>query len=221
MAGGTGPADLDQLLKTLKRQYGETVSVDHLGAVRRELLAPVRDAHDREVDRLAVELAAVAQVIARARDEIAQLRPDDLKTAHIAPASDELDAVVKATEEATETILDAAETLDALADDLPGVSADKLRDETMRIFQACSFQDLTGQRITKVVGALKELEVRIEEISTAFGDGGEDAAAKTKKRKPSAKKPAKGDPDEADLLNGPQLPDKAKTQADIDALFDD
>src|SRR5580658_6034327 len=47
------------------------------------------------------ELEQLAQTIRSARDEIAAIQPGDISTDHIPRATDELDAVVCATEEAT------------------------------------------------------------------------------------------------------------------------
>ncbi len=88
----------------------------------------------------------------------------------------------------------------------------KLSEQTTQIYEACNFQDITGQRITKVVRALKHIEERIDALVEAFGPEIKGTASVAS---------AGGQPlTEEDLLNGPQLPDKAHDQAAIDALFD-
>jgi len=155
-------------------------------------------------------LAKLAKIIESARRDIAALRPDEIRQKHLPSATDELDAIVAATAAATSDILDAAEKISAMAE---AVGSAKLTDEVMRIFEACSFQDITGQRITKIVRTLKEIESKVAEMVRAFGSL-EAAASGTETA-------ASGDGrtgDEA-LLNGPQLPTNAHTQADIDAIF--
>ena len=100
------------------------------------------------------------------------------------------------------------ETLDAVAAGISGESAVKLQDATTRIYEACSFQDITGQRITKVVSTLKAIETKVAQIVATFGPsvGAEIAAANS------------AEP-EAALLNGPQLPTAAMDQSDIDKLL--
>lgn len=153
-------------------------------------------------------LAKLAKIIETARRDIAALRPDEIRQKHLPSATDELDAIVAATAVATGDILDAAEKISAIAD---AVGSSKLTDEVMRIFEACSFQDITGQRITKIVRTLKEIESKVGDLVRAFGSleavAGNEAAADT------------GPVGEAALLNGPQLPANAHTQADIDAIF--
>ena len=157
---------------------------------------------------LLAEVEALGRTIARAKAEIAALRVDDITEAHIPFATDELDAIVEHTATATNAILNSCETLDAVAGSLTGESATKLQDATTRIYEACSFQDITGQRITKVVGTLKTIEAKVAQIVAAFGSGAENLETGIL-----------ANPDEAALLNGPQHPTVAMDQSDIDRLL--
>ncbi|MBI3451780.1 MAG: protein phosphatase CheZ [Rhodospirillales bacterium] len=162
------------------------------------------------------ELAGLAQFIRAAKNEIAALRPDEIREKHLPNATDELDAIVGATEEATNIILDSVERIEGVANTLDAENKQKLGDNVTRIYEACNFQDITGQRITKVVKTLKQIETKVSALVNAFGDEatrGKAAAATAA----AAAAPAK--PADADLLNGPQLPANASSQADIDALF--
>ncbi len=150
------------------------------------------------------ELESLAACIEAARRDIAALRPDEIRKKHLPAATDELDAIVAATADATGSILDCAEKLTALAQTLQPAVADQITEPVTRIFEACTFQDITGQRITKVVKTLK-----VSEIVGAFEKRGGSG-----KRRRSAKR--RGD---AALLNGPQLPGKGASQAEIDAFF--
>ena len=138
--------------------------------------------------------------------EIAALRVDDITASHIPLATDELDAIVSHTAAATDAILEVCETLDKVADGLTGMPAEQLRNATTRIYEACGFQDITGQRITKVVTALKMIEAKIANIVATFSDQRQSAVI------PQAQGPTK-------LLNGPQLPAVAMDQSDIDKLM--
>jgi chemotaxis protein CheZ len=157
--------------------------------------------------RLVREMESLALVILTAKREIAALRPDEIREKHLPEATDELDAIVGATAEATGSILDAAEHLGAIADRVGGADGAAITDQITRIFEASTFQDITGQRITKVVKTLKVIEARVANLVSAFGtlQSSEAAPAPT---------------GEAALLNGPQLPADARSQADIDAIFD-
>jgi chemotaxis protein CheZ len=153
------------------------------------------------------EVEELAATMARARDEISSLRADDINMSHIPSATDELDAIVAHTATATDSILECCERLDTVAAEVSSEQAQVLRDVTTHIYEACSFQDITGQRITKVVATLKTIEAKVAHILDVFA--GHTTAA-------DAAAPATG-PDS--LLNGPQLPSLAMGQSDIDALL--
>jgi chemotaxis protein CheZ len=158
------------------------------------------------------EVEMLADYIKTVRRDIAGLRPDDISVRHIPMATDELDAVVTATADATGTILGAMEAVERLAGGLPAEVAAPLGDIVVKVYEACSFQDITGQRITKVVRALRHIESKIDALLAVFGA---DLAIA-----PASHSSAETASDmEANLLNGPQLPQAANSQADIDALL--
>ena len=108
------------------------------------------------------ELARLLQRIEGVRRDIAALRPADVQRVHLPAATDELDAIIVATEGATQTILDAAEKISA-AVPASGDVGSKVNEQVMRIFEACTFQDITGQRVTKVIRTMKEVEQVVSE----------------------------------------------------------
>jgi chemotaxis protein CheZ len=157
------------------------------------------------------EVQALADYIQTVRREIAGLRPSEISVQHIPMATDELDAVVTATADATGIILGAMEEVERLAAELPAETTAPLGAIVVKVYEACSFQDITGQRITKVVKALRHIESKIDALLTVFGaDHPSDTAL--------APDTAAADA-QASLLNGPQLPEAANSQADIDALM--
>lgn len=162
--------------------------------------------------RLSDELAALSGYIQRARDEISALRPGDIESEHIPRATDELDAIIAATEEATGTILDCAEQLEALGGRLDHDPAKEIEATVTRIYEACNFQDITGQRINKVIKTLRHIEDRVNAMLAVLG--GEPGES------PMVREPM-NETDESALLNGPQMPEDAISQDDIDALLAD
>jgi chemotaxis protein CheZ len=157
---------------------------------------------------LLAEVEELAQTVANARAEIAKLRADDITDDHIPSATDELDAIVAHTAVATDIILECCEKLDMLGPTLSGEAGQVVQDVTTKVYEACSFQDITGQRITKVVSTLKAIETKVAHIVEVFR---RDAFA--------AAVPDETVPVEVSLLNGPQLPASAMGQSDIDALL--
>ncbi len=163
---------------------------------------------------LFAELGKLAAYIQDAKKEIAALRPHEVKEDFLPQASDELDAIVGATADATNAIMDATEIIEDVMAGLKGEPADQLMVATTAIYEACTFQDITGQRISRVVGTLQDIESKVDGLLSAFDAG----PVKLKKSK-AKKKPGKSEITDADLLNGPQNADKASSQADIDALL--
>jgi chemotaxis protein CheZ len=174
--------------------------------------------------KLLTEFRALETAIAETKQEIAALRalgepPDSLTT-----ATNELDAVVQATESATESILAASERIDELvvrlrnqaADAEERAGIDEIGEQVTRIFESCNFQDITGQRITKVVNAMKFIEDRVERMIEILG--GSQAFAGLVPDAPPP--PSHAAEDEAELLSGPQLDQHKISQDAIDAFFD-
>jgi len=211
MSGKGVDRDLELRLEVIRREHGDTVHIDQIGEVVRSLLDSIAGDISAGDLRLYREVESLAQYIHAAREEIAALRPGDIKHRFIASATDELDAIVGATEAATNEIMDAAESLESVTASLDSEASEKLADITTRIYEACTFQDITGQRITKVVKALKDIEDRVEGLVKMFGAEYEKEGA--------AKDKPETQPSDQDLLNGPQLPAAAANQADIDALL--
>ena len=155
------------------------------------------------------EIAGLARIIEQAKSEIADVSIGEIRGSHIPSAAGELDAIVEHTAVATQSILEGCEMLDGLAGSLDAKQAAVVQNVTTRIYEACSFQDITGQRITKVVKALKAIEAKVAMLSGA----GHPAVAEMP-RVQIAIGPAS-------LLNGPMLPHEAMGQAAIDALLAD
>jgi chemotaxis protein CheZ len=199
-----------QALHTLLRPHA---AVQHNSESYRAQLA--------EMKKLKDELDLIYDAINRTKQEIATLHVTGFKGQEMARVSRELGAVVGGTEKATQQILQAAEYIVETANNLSvavkmgqeaGIAQD-IQDRVIQIFEACNFQDLTGQRIAKVMATLQFIEqhiIRMMEIwggIEAFKDFND--AAKTARDS------------EIKLVNGPRLDDDAghASQQDIDALF--
>lgn len=153
------------------------------------------------------EFRVIAGFISKARDEIAALRPNDISRERIPTAGAELEAIVRDTETATHQIMNAAESLLASeAADLESYKAE-VEARVMEIFEACGFQDITGQRVTKVVNVLKQIEGRISRLATELGVQDDHEIDEAPKKDP--------------LLNGPAVDGPETNQDDIDAMFAD
>ncbi len=157
------------------------------------------------------ELEELAGYIKNAKQEIAAIKPKDISASHIPHATNELDAVVGATEDATNKIMDVCDTISAIAGNSSPETNEQLVACTTRIYEACNFQDITGQRITKVVQTLKYIDGKIEALLKALGE-------EIHRSDNGSGKPER-EITEKDLLNGPQLPQNAMDQDTIDKLL--
>ena len=202
----TPNAALAQRLAAIRQRYAGS-DPDMVADVVRAILATMSGDLTAKETSLLSEVESLGQTIAAAKAEIAALRMDDITVSDIPFATDELDAIIAHTASATHAILETCETLDAVAAHLDGKPAAQLQDATTRIYEACSFQDITGQRITKVVNTLKVIEAKVGQLVQTFGDPGSETAV------------AHAAHGEAVLLNGPQLPTMAMDQSDIDKLL--
>jgi chemotaxis protein CheZ len=132
-------------------------------------------------------------------------------------AAGELGAAVGGMETATQKILASAEVIDdcaralaaALNNDYHHGLAQDLQDHVVRIYEACNFQDLAGQRIGKVIAMLVMIEERLMAMIQHHSGANEQSAKATK---PSSA---------GDLINGPRLDGAAghASQHDIDVMF--
>lgn len=215
MSAGPQNAELDARLAELSRQHKGIDSKDLMDVVQAILTTMEGDFTSVNV-RFYSEIEALSSYISQAKAEIASLRPDEITDEHLPAATDELQAVVGATEQATNQIFEAVEAIEELASGLDEATAGKITEAVTNVYEACSFQDITGQRITKVVNALQHIEAKVEAMLEAFGSELTGAAQEKTRRNLTNKGPER--PDEH-LMNGPQMPESANSQDDIDALL--
>jgi chemotaxis regulatin CheY-phosphate phosphatase CheZ len=206
-----GRAFLDEFARRLRAAETDRV----LNAIER-LSSAQQHIPSSHLDVLRRELETMAASIAQTRREIAAIKPETSGNNRIIQATEELDFVVRSTERATAEILTAAEGIQTIASDLRGKGADgaacdELENHATNLMVACSFQDLTGQRMTKVVNALRYLEQRVNTMIEIWGITPEDAA--------KAPKPAADTRPDAHLLNGPAREGEGVAQDDVDRLL--
>ena len=200
---------------------GSGVSISRGVADAQALLETYR-AQIEQCEKLKVELDLIHDAINRTKREIAVLHGKSFDGNEMAKVTGELGAVVGGTEQATQQILEAAESIDQAASALAKVTSpdqqrilsEEIQERVISIFEACNFQDLTGQRISKVMATMKFIENHITIMMDIWG--GVDAI---KAHAPPVIDDREGD---AKLLNGPRLEGDAghASQNDIDALFE-
>lgn len=209
---------ITEQLQALQKAEG-SIDPDQLIAIVESVIDSIEGDLTAVGLKVYADIEALARYIDTARSEIAELRPDDINSEHLPAATDELTAIVGSTEQATHTIFEAVEKIESLTAKMDPAVAEQVSGAITSVYEACGFQDITGQRITKVVTALQKVESKVEALLNAFGDDiKRDAAPRAPEKKTKSPSGAAARPDE-DLLNGPQLPENAISQDDIDALF--
>ena len=167
-------------------------------------------------DRLKYEIRNLSQYIERFRQEIARLNKGD-PDSNFKNMSDHLDAIIQHTDSATHAILQNLEEIsdlvcqiqDKVEDPDTNALCDQAMEKTTNAMESCTFQDITGQRVTKIIRSMQFVEERVVAMVELMG-------------RDSVEKEASGLAPEAEkdpLLNGPQLPGNAISQDDIDKLF--
>lgn len=195
------------LVDHLRETSDKRIEIADIASITEVLIATM-EAYFRSIDtKIYTEFRDLSDYIDNARTEIASLVPTDIKSSRLPRAGLELDAIVKSTEEATNGIMEAAEAIMALpTDDMEAYKA-AIEAECMRIFEQCSFQDITGQRISKVVETLQHIEGRIDALRDIWG------VDRNKVEDDTASE------DGSHLLRGPALEGEGINQTEVDALL--
>lgn len=202
-----GRAFLDEYAK--RNKVADTTQI--LNALS-ALEAAMANKPSGDTDRLRYDILEMANAIAKTKAEIASIKPDD-ESGRIGDATEELGAIVHSTEHATSEILSAAEHIQEVAWTLREENATEtlcsiLDQRATDIYTACSFQDITGQRTSKVINVLQFLEDRINAMMNIWDVQAIDAPQTTQ--------------DEEDaLLNGPARLGEGLEQSDVDSMMRD
>jgi len=220
MSSGLLPDHIEPLVDRLRSGDHLPIALPDVAAVT-EVLMRSLESYFKSIDlTLYKECQDLADYIEDARSEISSLSPDGADSAGIPRAGQELDAIVEATESATDTIMQAAEDIMSCDHDDFDNYKEHVNTELMKIFEACSFQDITGQRISKVVKTLNHVEDRVSKLIAILGITNNDGTPKD--AKPILDPDASPDaPSDEDLLNGPALAGEGIDQGEIDSLMSD
>ena len=182
---------------------------DQVVSIVNSVLHKIQEPQSVSKDIICNELLSLKNIIEDLRKQLNAAQADTIGQTDIPNAKDELDAVVGATEKATTTIMDSCEKILAqMAHENQGL-IQKTEAEIVKIYEACTFQDITGQRITKVIKTLKKIDEQVSSLLEALDN----------------KLISLGLPGNVEtttpvsLLNGPALPQEAISQDEIDRIL--
>jgi chemotaxis protein CheZ len=219
--------EMQQRLDTLAQDMGE---IKELVRPSQEIARDVVDSYRREiieVFKLKTEMTAISTSIEETRRQLASMHANTPRAINLDRMTGELGAVVGDTANATNDILASAEgiqeVVSALKVELTSSNCkahlDQVQDLTQKIFESCNFQDLTGQRITRIVETLAFIESRVDRMMEIWG--GLETIDKLIAEETAAMHAERETEGAFVLVNGPKIADDEGhvDQSDIDALF--
>ncbi len=197
-------AALFNKLKELQNKNGGILDVNHIDTIIEEFLGIIKPFTTEDYQKeiyYQIEMILV-QFLALKR-ELSSISTDILEDNFVPNITMDLRSVVIQTERSVTGILDIA---DEITHFCQKVENSEVREELIikstRILELCNFQDLTGQRIQKIIHHLGEAEPIIYKILHILHPEVVLSVEKTHT-----------------LVNGPQNEENAPSQSDIDALF--
>jgi chemotaxis protein CheZ len=213
-------------------QFGNAQLLDRLEAIEKKLDEKITITGERaaeegasvhpQVERFRIDIIDMAESIMRTKHEIAQIKMTEGENSRFDEASNELDAIVTQTEEATSSLLEAAEKIQEVVWTMREEGAtethfDIIDDKVTEIYTACSFQDLTGQRISKVINVMRYLERRIDVMMSIWNIDKSSLMSSLNADQTLSDENEDQRPDRH-LLNGPALKGEGIDQDAIDAM---
>ncbi len=214
MQSTLGRTLLTSMIKT--REKKGDITLEDVGGIFMKMAGSLNPNNSVADNFVHQEIAKLAKYIVDAKSEIFAIQTNAKAEDAINDASLHLEEVVKATEEATNKIMDAADVVQNAAGGIGGDKEQKIMDATTIIYDSCTFQDITGQRIRKVITLLGNIEDRVDKLNNLFGAEDADPAPQVVVADPKNIVLPK---DDKDLLNGPQLTGQGTSQDEIDRLL--
>lgn len=206
------PERIAEIAEHLKKGRSGDVALTDVMALAELMVGSMQDFFHSLDHSVYSELREIATYISRTKDEIRNLRANDIKDNHIPVAGLELDAIVRSTEAATNTIMEQAELIMSADSSDAEAYGTTVNDAVMQIFEACSFQDLTGQRISKIVETLAFIDSRVARFAEVIGEQENEG---TLSEEETAREKRKAEL----LLNGPQMEGEGVDQDAVDSLL--
>jgi len=203
--------DITRIKHFLRRENQESIDLNDIVRLAELMTDSMLDILKGNDQKTFDELKKISYQISDTKRDLAEFRADEMHEEHIPQAGRELDAVVEATESATNTIMEAAEAIMGGDPSEPEAYSEMVNNRVIEIFEACSFQDITGQRISKVVKTFDLIDSQITGIINRM-----DVERKSQEEggsRPNGKSLLDG------LLNGPAMAGEGIKQDEVDSHF--
>lgn len=175
---------------------------------------------DPQMAKLNQEIVVLFGCFQRIKRELASIKHPSDENDLLGSVADQLAAISDETSSATNEIMEATESIQEVNDRLleeikfkgAAPNFEEINTNINRILEACTFHDITGQRLTKIVDAINILEGALNAIATIIG--------KDALREIAVERKTMHRNDDGIELAGPQIGGSELSQEDIDSLFD-
>ncbi len=208
-------ATLPERIAALREETGGQVDLDAVEGIAESIVTTLESEDVPSALGLRERIDEFLDVYHRAEETLAPLLSPDFRRIRLSEAIDHLGEVVAESEAATHRILEVVERIEATAARGRGARAQALQRDATEILEAANFQDITGQRVNKVLKTIQMLATSLDETAAAFEQFGLGHPDREESR--DSQDPGN---DDDSLMHGPQLAQDALSQDDIDALFD-
>lgn len=213
MASAKLDNDILLRLKRLREDRGQVVNVSEVVDIVDHILRA--NGGDPESTSGADSLHSDGEDAYSQLDTLYNLNLDAAISTTFPAIANELDAVVAATAESADGIMEAAESIGGVVKGLGQKKTQVLNDAVTAIFEACSFQDITGQRVANVSAQFHNVEHKIQCVLAVLGD----PEAKKRFSERELEMSENVESEDEKLLNGPQLEGDGVSQEDVDKLL--
>ena len=203
--------------------YTSGMHTAQMGVSMKDLVAwEIRMPGEERLEQLGSEILKLFNYMEKIKTELAAIKHPKADMDHFTRVTQQLESIVETTEGATDAIMGATEEimgkLDALGEKIEDEEAQNdladIFNSTNKIFENCSFHDLTGQRISKIVRVMDRIEDSLAELVKVVG---KESLADVPLA--DVEDPMDEDHDDGVPLHGPQSEGEGISQDDIDKLF--
>ncbi len=208
--GELSPERVDEIVDSINQQRDGGISLVELLSLTKIMVESLQSIVDDLDDDLGSDVQAIARHIERTQLELGEIPADSMAELAMPDVDMDLKEVVQSTEAATNTILQSAEQIMSASDEDMDTYRQTVDDAVMAIFEACCFQDLTGQRISRVSDTLSQISQHLKYVTDVINGCRATRPFNTITHAGSG--PA---------MHGPQSGDDAVSQDLADSLFED
>lgn len=196
-------------LDDVKSKFHQSFNINDVDTIIDDIKTVIND-EEAVYNKVTECIGLISQEINSLKDNIVEKYGSNES---ISVVTQRIETVTKSTENAANTIMDCCENIQNISPELENEDHKKIiQDNTTQIFEACNFQDLTGQHLTRVMNLVCNIEVIIEQLFKAFNINIEDLHTDDGK--------SKFETEAEFLMHGPAINgNNCNSQDEIDNLF--